>query len=371
MTPADPTSRHLFRRYPALVGKLPWLPLADLPSPVEPLTKLGAAAGLRDLWVKRDDRNSPLYGGNKPRKFEFVFAEALALGRQEVVTLGGAGSNHAAAVCLYSQKLNLRATLAVGPQPVLSYVRRNILVDHACGAHFLVGENDASAFLKAAAHCLGPRLRGRTPPYFMYYGASSPTGNAGFVNAALELADQIKTGELPMPRRVFTATGSCGTHAGLLVGFRAAGLPIEVVGVSVVPKTLTNRYVVALHANRTVRFLRGLDPSFPALRVRPAEVRLLEDFVGGQYGRPTPEGKAAIRLMQETEGLTLDPTYTGKAFAGMLAFLRENKLAGEPALFWLTLNSRPLDRWIPSTVPDDLPPALRRYFTEPLYDPEL
>jgi D-cysteine desulfhydrase len=369
--PDDPRRRHLFRRFPGLIGKLPWMPLADLPTPVHRAGRAGASLGMTDLWIKRDDLTSPLYGGNKPRKFEFLFAEAAAKGCREVLTLGGAGSNHAAAVCLFCRQLNLKPILAVSPQPVLSCVRENILVDHACGAEFLPAANEVGTSLKALGRVAAARLRGKTPPYLMYFGGSSAIGTVGFVEAAFELAEQIKAGELPMPRRIFTATGSCGTHAGLALGLRAAGLPIEVIGVSVVPKLVTNRAVVAWHMNRTARFLRSLDPLFPAIHTRASEVRLLDGFFGGQYGRPTPEGKEAIRRLRETEGLKLDPTYTGKAFAGLTAFVRENGVGREPALFWLTLNSRPLDEFIAAACVDDLPPPLKKYFTEPLYDPEL
>lgn len=372
MTDPTPGARRLFQRFPGLIGKLPWMPLAELPSPVQRLERLGAQLGLSDLWIKRDDLNSPIYAGNKPRKFEFIFAEARAQGRAEVMTMGSAGSNHGAAVSLFCRHLGFAPVLTLSPQPVLTYVRRNILVDQSCAARFILGNNEPSSVLKGMAYSLRCRLAGRPAPYFMYFGGSSRPGNVGMVEAGLELAAQIEAGQLPEPRYVFVATGSCGTHAGLLLGLRLAGLTrVRVIGVRIVPKVVTNRHTVALHANRTARYLEKLDSSFPRLRFQAREIDLLEDFFGGQYGRPTEEGKAAIKLLRETENLQLDPTYTGKAFAGMLWFIKEKRLTGEPVLFWQTLNGVPLDAHVERGDPEKLPPALKRYFKEPLYDAEL
>jgi len=367
----DPSSRHLFRRFPDLVGRLPWIPLVDLPTPVRKLEALGGKLGMTDLWVKRDDLTSPLYGGNKPRKLEFVLAEARAKGRREVLTLGGFGSNHCVATTIFCRRTGFDPILMLSPQPVLSYVRKNLLVNLHHKARMVYNESVVMSLATAARLCLGPRLRGRVPPYFMFFGGTSRAGITGFVEAGLELAAQVEAGDLPCPKRIFVATGSCGTHAGLIIGLKLAGLPTEVVGVRVVEKELTNRHVVAFHVNRTARYLKRLDPSVPAIRVRADEVRLLEDHFGEAYGRPTPEGKEAMALAAETEGLTLDPTYTGKTFAGLRHTIEAEGLAHEPILFWNTLNSADLSGYTDGMSPDNLPPALQRVFTDPLYDPEL
>ncbi len=371
MNETDPRCRLLFARYPGLIGKLPWMPLSDLPSPVQQLEKAGAAIGAANLWMKRDDLNSKIYSGNKPRKFEFLFADARAKGATAVMTLGSAGSNHGAATTLFCRHLGFQPWLAVVPQPVLSYVRQNILVNHSLGAKFLFSSNDVFNVLNILKFYAGQRMRGEPSPYFMFFGGSAPLGNVGFVEAALEIAAQVKAGLLPLPRYIFVTTGSCGTHAGLLVGLRLAGLPCEVVGVRIVPKFVTNKPVVALHANLIVRLLRSLDPSFPRMHFRTSEIRLLDDFYGGQYGRPTPEGKEAIRLLRETEGLPLDPTYTGKSFAGMTDFIRRLPDRNVPMLYWQTLNAVDLSAQASTATPADLPEPLQHYFSEPLYDPEL
>lgn len=367
----DPTSRLLFRKFERLADRLPWLPLANLPTPVQRLASLGDHMGLSNLWIKRDDLSSDLYGGNKPRKFEFILAEAKKQGRKTIFAMGGVGSNHAVATTLLSRKVGFDVLLGLAPQPVLSYVRTNILVNHCQGARFVHNANEVMIVLRAMKMYLDFRRTGEVPPYFMYFGGSTPVGNIGFVEAGLELAAQIKKGELPLPRYLFVPTGSCGTHAGLLVGLRLAGIPTEVVGVRVVPKAFTNRFVVTWHANHVARYLRRLDPSFMRMRFNAAEVRLLDGFIGGGYGHPTPEGKEAMRLMQSTEGLHLDPTYSGKTFAALQQFVKDRSLADEPVLFWQTYNSVDLARYCADARPQDLSPEMRRYFTMPRIDPEL
>ncbi len=363
--------RHLLARFPQLAERLPWLPLANLPSPVARLEQLGAARGATQLWVKPDDQNSELYSGNKVRKLELILGHARQQGYRRVLTMGAVGSNHAAATSLFCRELGFEPVLALIPQPVLSYVRQNILVNHACGARYIFAPNEVACVAGVARFVLTARARRQPPPYLVYFGGSLCPGGVGFVEAGLELAEQVRAGKLPEPKYVFVATGSCGTHAGLMVGLRLAGLSTEVVGVRIVSKAVTNRWVVAWHANRTARFLRRRDPAFPRLRFRASEVRLLDGFYGGQYGRPTAEAKRAIALLGETEGLKLDPTYTAKAFAGMMHAIEQQGLRRKPVLFWQTLNGVDLSQRIADICPDELPAPLRRYFSEPLYDPEL
>jgi 1-aminocyclopropane-1-carboxylate deaminase/D-cysteine desulfhydrase-like pyridoxal-dependent ACC family enzyme len=355
-----PTKRHLFRRFPGLIEKLPWMELAELPTPVSRLNNLSREVGGAEIWVKRDDITATIYGGNKPRKFEFLFAEAIAKGRTEIMTFGGAGSNHAVATSLFAKKLGLACTLGIVPQPNLQYVRENILVYSQAGAHFIFGGNEVTMMAKALAQAA------RTKPYLMWFGGSSAVGALGFVEAALELAAQIKDGLLPEPKRIFLATGSCGSHAGLIVGLKLAGLSTEVAGVRIVPKIATNKWVVALLANRTADLLLRLDPSIPAVCTETRDVTLLEGFMGRGYGWPTEPGNQAIKLAAETEEIHLDPTYTGKAFAGMIAFLKNAQQDPGPSLFWNTKNSRVLD--LPDGPPEDLPDQLRSYFERPVID---
>ncbi len=345
--------------------------MADLPTPVERLAETGKLIGVKELWIKRDELTSDLYGGNKPRKFEFIFAEARQMGRNAMLTTGGAGSNHGAATSLFCRRYGFEPILSLCPQPVLTCVRRNILVNQSQQAKLIYSSSEAASVIKAIDMRFRPGFQGKTPPYFMYFGGSSTIGTVGFIEAGLELAKQIGEGALPLPRYLFVTTGSCGTHAGLLLGLKLAGIPTEVIGVSVVPKAVTNRFVVAFHANRAMRLLRKLDPSIPKLRIGASQVRLIDNFFGGQYGRPTPECKAAIKLAEMTQELSLDPTYTGKTFAAMTDFLQKIDIGDETVLFWQTLNNVDLSKHYNSVSLADVPPKMQRYFSEDLFDSDL
>ena len=367
----DKDNLQLFSQYPKLKEKLPWLKIANLPTPVEKLENLGRELGACDLWIKRDDLNSGLYSGNKPRKLEFIFALAKKRGQDQIITLGGAGSNHAVATCLHGKEQGFSPILYLSDQPVLSYVRRNLLINQFCNAKMIYSPNEVVSVLKVIGRYIRDFVRGAPRPYFMWFGGSGPIGNTGFVEAGLELAAQVKAGHLPKPRRIFLPTGSCGTHAGLLVGLRAAGLDTEIVGIRVVPKPVTNRYVVAYHANKVARFLKRLSPAFPTIKVSPSQIHLVDDFFGGQYGRPSKEGKEAMKIAKEYENINLDPTYTSKAFAAMLHFIKKDGIGSEPILFWHTYNRVDLSEYAKGEPSVEMHEKLKRYFTAPLYDPEL
>ena len=364
-------NRLLFQRFPQLKERLAWMPLADLPTRVQRLDRLSDLVKA-DIWMKRDDENSSLYSGNKARKFEFIFAEAKAKGRTAVITSGSAGSNHGAATVVVGRKLGFDVLLVISPQPVLSYVRQNILVDLSQGAQMYAVNSNPATVLKILRLAFERRMKQGQWPYYMYFGGSSLVGTVGFVEAGLELAEQVKRGEMPMPAYVFVPTGSAGTHAGLEVGFRLAGLDTKVIGIRIVPKTMTNRFIVANIATRTAAMLHKLCFDFPAIKVKASEVTVLDGFFGCEYGRPTCACKEAIETLKKTEGLPLDPTYTGKGFAGMLDFIRSGKAEGKPVLYWQTLNSVDLKNYIdPDLKPASLPPILRKYFELELYDTDL
>jgi D-cysteine desulfhydrase len=364
-------TRLLFERFPRLRETLPWVPLADLPTPVHRLDRLGKDAGLAELWIKRDDASSTVYGGNKPRKLEFLLADARAAGKDEIVTCGGAGTNHGVAVTLLARSLGMTTTLVASPQPVLSYVRANIAAYCEAGAKVVPTGGEVAVVLAALRYCAACRVRGGPAPYFMWFGGSSAVGVIGFVEAAFELAAQVAAGDLPCPRYVVVPVGSCGTQAGLELGLRLAGLPTRVIGVAVVPRAVTNRHVVARMANAAARLLHDRCDGVPRVYIRPRDVVVLHDYLGAGYGHPTAAGKDAMRRMIEAEGIALDPTYTGKTVAGLLDWATRAGLSREPILYWLTLNRRDVSGAEVADAPASVPPALRDYFTRPLADPEL
>jgi D-cysteine desulfhydrase len=311
--------------------------LAHLPTPLEPADRLGEALGLAPgrLWVKRDDCTGLATGGNKARKLDLLVADALAAGADVLVSAGGIQSNHARTTAAAAARSGLGCVLAFNADPP-SHAEGNQVLDILLGAErrFLgpVPMDD----LNAAVERIADELRaGGRRPYVIPIGGSSPLGASAYAAAADEMIRQLGHDDL----LVVTATGSGGTHAGL-----AARLGHErVVGVDV--GAIANPAATVQVLADRVADLLGLPP--PA-----GEVRLLRDQVGEGYGAPTEACRAALRLAARREGLLLDPVYSGKALAGLVALAAANAPSqraivflasgGVPALFasryeaWLT-----------------------------------
>jgi D-cysteine desulfhydrase len=319
----------LFERFPALEGRLPWLPLLEGPTPVEAMT--GAPGGAA-LWVKRDDLTSPLYGGNKVRKLEHVLADALLRRARTLITLGGYGSNQALALALHGRRLDLAVELALAPQPVTEAVRRTARGAVAAGARVHVAGSAPGALVKLLGAALRLRLGGGRP-YLVPAGASSALGTLGYVGAALELATQVRAGVLPEPERIFVALGTGGTAAGLALGLALAGLRTRVTAVRVYDAWMANGAVVRHRARRALALLRALDPSVPAVRLAGDALFVAGGYLGRGYGAPTAAGRAAAAWSP----LPLDLTYTAKAMAACLDHCRAG--ARGPVLFWHTLSA--------------------------------
>jgi len=197
-------------------------------------------------------------------------------------------------------------------------------------------------------------------PYFLPAGGSSPLGAVGFVNAALELADQVAAGEMPEPAQIFVALGSAGTAAGMLLGLRLTGLRSRLAPVVVSDVTPMKSKTVARLANRTARLLRSRGAALPEGDIEPEEVTVLSDWLGGGYGHPTPAATRAEELMRETEGLELEGVYTAKTVAALADLVESGQLRKGPILYWHTYNALPLPFGLPAE--DDvrrLPRAFR------------
>ena len=352
----------LVRRHPALRDGLPRHPLCVLPTPVAPLPRVARLRALGPLWVKRDDLSSPLYGGNKPRKLEWLLGAARARGRRAVITFGGIGTHHGLATAICARDAGLRTVLVLLPQPVTEHVRHTLLLHHAFGCELHLAGSVGGVALTALSVLARGAVRGE-PLAIIPTGGTSALGAIGYVNAACELADQVRAGLLPEPAAIFVALGSGGTVAGLALGLRLAGLRSRVVGVlvnDILPPT--ERRVAGL-ARGALRRLRRVDPSLPALELGAAEVTIERAYLGSAYGAVTDAGLAAQRLLADEEGLELETTYTAKTVAAMLDLAARPPYRDQPLLFWNTYSS--VD---PATslarMPDwrELPPAFHRFF---------
>ena len=336
--------------------RVPRVSLTTLPTPVAPLERLARASGIAPLWIKRDDVTGPIYGGNKPRKLELLLGAAVARGRRRVLTFGAIGTHHGLATTVCARAAGLDTTLVLVPQPVTPHVQHCLRLLHACGAELHL----ASGVADVVRQALGILARGwlrSDPPEIIPTGGSSVLGALGYVNAGLELAEQVRGGLLPEPAAIFVPLGSGGTVAGLLAGLRAGGLASRVVAVLVTD-------ILPPSAGRLLRMARAclarLDPAARRIVITAGDLAIERRFIGDAYGASTPEAEAAIRLAQQHEGIALEPTYTAKCLAALLHQGTTPELRGRPLLFWNTFSS--VEPSIAPSPPDSLPPPFRQFF---------
>ena len=322
--------------------------IGNYPTPVERLAGLGTAK--TTLWVKRDDLTNPTYGGNKVRKLERLIAEARRRGKRRLVTVGAAGSHHVLATALFGGRAGLEVDAVLVPQLRTPHVAEDLRADVALGAHLFTARTYAGAALGMIAHA-------RRDAYVVPMGGSNVVGALGYVDAAFELADQVKAGALPEPDAIVVTVGSGGTAAGLAAGLRLAGLRSELVGVVVAAPA----FFVRFWTRRLARAAFWRHARDHGLAVRSAPARALtftSSYLGAGYGEPTEAGVKATAIAADA-GLSLDATYTAKCFAAALDYVQSARF--ERVLYWHTLSSAPLAPLLEG-APDEaaLAPALRR-----------
>ena len=323
-------------RWPRLHDTLPHWALGDGPTPVRQLTALPADAGAQ-VWVKDDGAYGSPYGGNKVRKLEWILPDVDARGRRAIVTVGALGTNHGLATAVYARKRGLRCALALVDQPVDDHVRKQLARLQRSGARIYVTHGRWRTYAAAPWIMLrNADLRSLRLPYFLTVGGSTPIGSVGFVEAALELAEQVREGTLPEPSHVVVALGSGGTAAGLTAGLRLAGLRTRVVGIIVNDKLPVGADVVAKLANRTLALLRERGADVGGTVIEAADLDAETAWLGAGYGHRTPDAERACAEAAAQEGLALDPVYTGKAMAGLLALRAAGRFGAGPVLFWQT-----------------------------------
>ncbi len=302
------------------------VPLIGSPTPVQEMPRLRAALGGGPrLLIKRDDAIPFGFGGNKTRKLELVAADALAAGADTLITVGGIQSNHARATAATAARLGLRCLLiANGAKP--DRLTANALLDELLGAEveYIPSRNERAAALRDAATRL--REAGRTP-FVVPLGASTPLGALGFARAVGELL-----GQGPAPDVIVHATSSGGTQAGLVAGCALNGIATRVIGISADD--------TAADITATVNGI--LDGMVTLLGMR-AETRAActitvdDGFVGDGYGVPSDASREAQRLAARNEALFVDNTYTAKALAALVAYVRIGRFrASETVLLWHT-----------------------------------
>jgi D-cysteine desulfhydrase len=314
----------LHERFPVLAETLPHLELSERPTPVRRL------AGL-DIWVKEDGAfGSGGWGGNKVRKLEWLIPDAKRRGRRSILTFGGLGTNWGLATALYAREHGLETALALVDQPIDEHVRAQLARLDASGARVYRTHTKART-VAMLPWLLARNARGGRPPYLLPAGGSSPVGALGYVEAALEIAAQVEAGSLPEPAHAVVPVGTGGTAAGLALGLQLAGLRTRVMGVVVNDQLRLDAEVMTRLARRTAASLERRGARLGRLRLGPDMLELTRDQIGAGYGHATEAAERAAAIASG-ERLSLDPVYTAKAMAGLLALRADGRLAG-PVLF--------------------------------------
>lgn len=302
--------------------------LAHLPTPLEPLPRLSEELGL-DLWIKRDDCTGLAGGGNKTRKLEFLLGAAFEEDADTLVTQGAVQSNHvrqtAAAAAAHGLACEIILEERTGSKATDYVGNGNVLLDRLFGATLrtVPGGTDMVAELEKTAAEV--RARGGKP-YVIPGGGSNPTGALGYVDCAREIVVQADEMDLEV-HRIVTATGSAGTHAGLVAGLAVMGADIPVLGIGVrAPKDRQEANVFKL-AEETAALLG--QPG----RVTREQVVADCDYVGEGYGLIDQGVIDALTLAARLDGIVLDPVYSGKAMKGLIALARAGQFKGETVVF--------------------------------------
>jgi D-cysteine desulfhydrase len=342
-TDAGASTFALFDAFPSLARSLPRVALGSFPSAIEDASSIvdGAPA-----WIKRDDdftraesydgsEAARLFGGGKLRKLEFFFGEARAKGARTMVTFGGVGSNQALATAILGRAFGFDVHLYLAPQPPSSLTTSNLGADAATHATMRLFSSVMEAEAQAAREAAGDATLYAIPP-----GGTTPLGTIGWVNAGMEIASDVRAKTIDAPKRIYVALGLGGTTTGLAIGCALAGLSTEIVAVRASNLTTVSAATLRSIHDRTVAFLRARDASFPAISFDATRVRIDGRFVGRGYGFPTAAGDDAIERARSRQGWSLDPVYTGKALAALIADADAG--ARDPVLFWNTASSRPV-----------------------------
>jgi L-cysteate sulfo-lyase len=309
------------------IKDIPTLELASLPTPVEPLHGLSAVlGGGPKLFIKRDDLLGFAFGGNKVRKLALLGARAQVDGCDTLITAGGLQSNHARVTAATAVKIGMRAVLVVNggrqAQPTA-----NALLDGLLGAEVVYVDNrdDRVSTMRLVADGLSTSGR---KVYEIPIGGSTPLGSLAYLDAVLELLEQM-----PAPDVIVHATSSGGTQAGIVAACRLLGLSTRVVGIAADGPTAQIHAQVRANIEGIADLLR-LDPS-SVQRGTPIEID--DRFFGDGYGLPTEAATEAIELTARTEAIFLDPVYTAKAMSGLIAHVRQQKFTEkQTVVFWHT-----------------------------------
>jgi D-cysteine desulfhydrase family pyridoxal phosphate-dependent enzyme len=328
----------------AAFSSVPRVPLATLPTPLHELIRLRDALGGADtaprIFIKRDDLTGLALGGNKARKLEFLVADALQHGANVLITTGATQSNHARMTAAAARAAGLDCHLVLTSKSDAPPLQGNLLLDRVYGAtvHHVPAPDDPKLALgndEAKVREVESQLRAAGKvPYVIAVGGSSAVGSLGYTLATAELVEQLSSAGL-RPSRLYYASGSRGTQAGLTLGAKACAAPYRLHG-------------VAVSTGEPEKTLRAFTAANMAAELLGISTRISHDdlftdnrFIGDGYGIPTPECLEAIALLARTEGILVDPCYTGKGLAGLIAHVRRGELQPDESVVFLHTGGAP------------------------------
>jgi len=349
----DRKEPRLFAELPELARDVPFVPLVHGPTPVERCPSLARFVGRDDLWMKRDDLVSPLFGGNKIRRFEHLLAAAQDRGAQEIVTVGGLASTQVSATMLFGRALGFDVTSVLFDQLVTSFARKSLLLQASTGGRLVYG----GGYVSTALRTVSALVRSPKKTFFIPPGASGPMANLGYVGAAFELADQVERGEMPRPDVIVLPSGSGGTAAALALGMMMLDWPTIVVGVRITERFACNALTLRFLLEATRRYLQKRAPRLTRRKLRAPRLLVDHSAAGRGYGHPTPEAIRAVPEVERLLGVPGEITYSGKALVGLARAARV--YPGKTILLWNTLSST----WPEPTVgPAALGPKFSPFF---------
>ncbi|HLJ54332.1 MAG TPA: D-cysteine desulfhydrase family protein [Chthonomonadaceae bacterium] len=330
----------------AALDRIPWLPVALLPTPVHPLDRLRThmGPGCPRILIKRDDLTGLALGGNKSRKLEYLLAAARAAGADTLITCGAAQSNHALQTAAAGREFGFDVRCVLYGSPATAEILTGNLRLHAMldtPIRWVSMREGETRREQAVRRGIEEEARAVVAaggvPYRIPTGGSTGVGALGYVRAVSELMGQLPDEDRSALRRIYFASGSGGTHAGLVVGAALAGWPVACVGVEIEPIPPGPDGVSPF--NRAVETIarEAADLVGPGRAITGADIVLDARYTGPAYGVETSEGREAARLLFRTEGILLDPVYTAKAFAAMLGAIGREELApSDTVMFWHT-----------------------------------
>ncbi|MDE2427615.1 MAG: pyridoxal-phosphate dependent enzyme [Burkholderiales bacterium] len=331
--------RLLSTMVPGLESLIRPVDLVVRPTPLTQEKSLAERWDLQELWIKRDDLSSPVYGGSKVRNLEYFFGDALAKGADCVATMGPLGSHQVLATATFGRLHGLHTRALLTPQPNVHEAALNQRLLPSLNMEFIRCER----FIDVPLGFLRIRYRRHQDkrPYWIPPGSHHPIGVLGVIEGALEIVASIRNGELRQPDDIVVPTGTCATAAGLWLGLAMADMPIRIVAVRMVPMMITGISKMKKLAMKTLEMLRRAgyrgQPKF-------GEILWIDEFAAPGYGQTNAGAEQAARDVAECSDFRTETTYIAKT----LAMFRAKNLAGRRVLFWNTYSAVDPD---PETIP--------------------